>query len=310
LLNEGEIKNVALYTRVSTREQATKGFSIEAQEEKLRKFCDLKEWEVYDTYSDKGYSGRNIKRPEYQEMFQNLKNFDAIICFKMDRIHRRVKNALKMFEDLEKLNIFFVSWNENIDTSTAIGRAMMIITMVFAQLESEQTGERVVIGMEQKHKDKSSNHILHRMPMGYIIDKKDPENHKIIPLPNELDMVKQIYEMYEQGMSCSQIAKKLGNNIKTGKPWHRSSIENKLKNPAYCGFLRSDNAFIECLDPIISREYYNKIQKMIVERIDNPALRKKVKPLEIPLEGDYFELSEAQANKLTYRLRPQRRAKF
>lgn len=137
------IKNVALYTRVSTDEQVREGFSLEAQLKRLRAHCIGQQWTIVNEYVDDGYTGRNIKRPQYQQMIQDLDQFDGIIVLKMDRIHRSQKNFTKMMEYLQKHDKDFISATENFDTTTAIGRFVMDIIQRIAQLESEQDGERV-----------------------------------------------------------------------------------------------------------------------------------------------------------------------
>jgi len=169
MLDESEPLRIAIYTRVSTDEQAQSGFSLDAQLKKLRTFVSLNEnWTIAGEYVDEGYSGKNINRPKYKLMFEEINKWNTILILKMDRIHRKVKNALNMFEELEKKGKYFISFTEKIDTTTAIGRAMMTITLVFAQLESEQIGERVVIGMDQKAQDQTVDDFVgYKTPFGY-----------------------------------------------------------------------------------------------------------------------------------------------
>ena len=156
MLDDSIPLRIAIYTRVSTDEQARGGYSLDDQLDKLRGYVALRDrWNIAGEYVDDGYTGKNIRRPAYKKMLEEINNWDAILVMKTDRIHRNVANALKMFEqDLEKNEKYFISFTENIDTTTAMGRAMMTITMVFAQLESEQTGERTYSGMRQKAKQK------------------------------------------------------------------------------------------------------------------------------------------------------------
>ena len=80
---------VAIYVRVSTDDQAREGYSLDAQEKRLKNYCSLRnDWEVVEVYRDEGYSGTNTGRPEYQRMLEEIDRWDTILVLKMDRIHR------------------------------------------------------------------------------------------------------------------------------------------------------------------------------------------------------------------------------
>src|SRR2546428_12007588 len=141
---------VAVYARVSTEDQAKEGFSLEAQRERLEAYCLARDWSVAARYVDEGHSGRNIRRPAYQKMMSERDEWDALLVIKMDRIHRNSRNFMEMMENLQEWGKDFVSASESLDTSTAMGRFVMDIIQRIAQLESEQIGERVKMGMTQK----------------------------------------------------------------------------------------------------------------------------------------------------------------
>src|SRR5438093_13543719 len=89
---------VAIYTRVSTEDQAKEGFSLEAQRERLEAYCLARDWSVAARYTDEGHSGRNIRRPAYQKMMTERDAWDALLVIKMDRIHLNSRNLLEMME--------------------------------------------------------------------------------------------------------------------------------------------------------------------------------------------------------------------
>ena len=142
----------AIYTRVSTEDQAKEGFSLEAQQERLEAYCAARGWGVGGVYVDEGHSGRTIERPAYTRMMVDRDLWDLVLVLKMDRIHRNSRNFMDMMERLLEWDKEFVSVQENFDTSTAMGRFVMDIIQRIAQLESEQIGERVYMGMSQKAK--------------------------------------------------------------------------------------------------------------------------------------------------------------
>ena len=96
-------------------------------------------------YEDEGFSGKNTNRPQFQKMIADSKKQkpDYIVCYKLDRISRSVSDFSNFVEDINSRNISFISISERFDTSTPMGRAMMYIASVFAQLERETIAERV-----------------------------------------------------------------------------------------------------------------------------------------------------------------------
>lgn len=147
---------VALYPRVSSQEQASEGYSIGEQIERLTKYCEAMNWEIYKIYTDPGYSGGNTDRPGLQAMLKDVRDgkVKKVVVYKLDRLSRSQKDTMLLIED-EFLahGVDFVSMSENFDTSTPFGRAMIGILAVFAQLERENIKERTMIGKEARAKE-------------------------------------------------------------------------------------------------------------------------------------------------------------
>jgi DNA invertase Pin-like site-specific DNA recombinase len=265
---------VAIYTRVSTEDQAKEGFSLDAQLDKLRAYCKARGWEIADEYIDDGYSGRNTKRPAYQRMMQEMDKWDGLLVIKMDRIHRNSKNFMIMMDQLRENNKEFISMTESLDTSTAMGRFVMDIIQRIAQLESEQIGERVYIGMEQKAK--TNGGILgFNIPYGY-----DYVDGKLVINKDEAEIIKKIYQWYLEGKSMGEIAEILiTNNIPTKKQgfWAKKTISTILKNPLYCGYLKWEKYINKGEhEPIIDVETFNSVQNIIKQKGGKPATLIKI----------------------------------
>src|SRR6266571_2324480 len=96
---------VAIYTRVSTEDQAKEGFSLEAQRERLEAYCLARDWSVAARYVDEDHSGRNIRRPAYQKMMAERDQWDALLVIKMDRIHRNSRNFMEKMEMTQKARV-------------------------------------------------------------------------------------------------------------------------------------------------------------------------------------------------------------
>jgi len=254
-------KKAALYTRVSTEDQAKEGFSLDAQLDKLRAYCTARDWTIVGEYVDDGYSGRNTRRPAYKKLLNDIDKWDTLLVIKMDRIHRNSKNFMLMMEDLKKENKEFVSMNESLDTSTAMGRFVMDIIQRIAQLESEQIGERVYDGMAQKARI-NGGALGFNIPYGYnYID------NKLIINKQEASVVKHIFDLYLDGKSMNKIAEYLNEkNIPTKrkKTWRSQTISKILKNQLYCGTFHWDDYKHENVyPPIIKEEIFNKCQSYI-----------------------------------------------
>jgi DNA invertase Pin-like site-specific DNA recombinase len=254
------LKRAALYTRVSTEDQAKEGFSLGAQLDKLKAYCIARDWIVADEYIDDGYSGRNTKRPEYARMMKDMNSWDTLLVIKMDRIHRNSKNFMEMMEDLKKNEKEFVSMTESLDTSTAMGRFVMDIIQRIAQLESEQIGERVYFGMEQKARSKGGM-LGFNIPYGY-----DYRNGQLELNHTEEIHVKRIFKLYQSGMSMQKIAEYLNVQkvpTKQKKTWGSETISKILKNPLYCGIFHwEDIEHPNSYPSIIDEKTFQQVQNL------------------------------------------------
>ncbi|MBU0894834.1 MAG: recombinase family protein [Nanoarchaeota archaeon] len=246
-------KRVALYLRVSTDEQAKHGISLEAQLKKLQDYCEFKDWEVFKVYKDEGISGSSIKkRKAFKQMLEESKEgkFSAIIVTKIDRAFRNTRDALNILEDLGINKIDFVSVGEDIDTTTAMGKAMFTMVSAFAQLEREMNVGRVK-DVRQMRFDKGM--FPARSPFGYkpLIKDKKIVSFKIDR--KQAEIVSGCFKMTSEGHSYSEICK----NYKI-KP---QSYYNIIKNKVYCGFISFEGEERKGIhSPIISEELYKKCQ--------------------------------------------------
>ena len=257
---DAQTRRAALYTRVSTEDQAKEGFSLEAQLDKLKAYCKARDWNIANEYVDDGYSGRNTKRPQYSRMMEEMDQWDTLQVIKMDRIHRNSKNFMEMMEDLNKNNKEFVSMTESLDTSTAMGRFVMDIIQRIAQLESEQIGERVYFGMEQKARSKGGM-LGFNIPYGY-----DYRNGCLVINKHEEIFVKRIFKLYKSGMSMKKIADSLNLEhvpTKQNKSWGSETVSKILRNPLYCGtFHWEDIEHADIYPSIIDEESFIQVQNI------------------------------------------------
>lgn len=293
MLDESIPLKIAIYTRVSTEDQAERGYSLDEQLRHLRNYVDMRElWSVAGEYIDDGYSGREVKnRPNYKKMLQDIKTWDGILVMKMDRIHRNSKNQIEMMDYLNKHDKHFISVSESLDTSNAMGRFVADIIGRIAQLESEQTGERTYIGM--KAKVKKQGYPGHRACVGFkavktdVVGKAGKNLSKLVPIPKDLEVVKEIFNLYNEGLSMTKLAQRFKDvkvqTTKGTKPIVYSTLQYILGNPLYVGHYKWHDIIVEAddIEPIISKTLWNLVQKKkaVTCNQNGPRVKPKYKPL-------------------------------
>lgn len=232
---ERELKNmIAIYARQSV--DRADSISIENQID----FCKYEaRGEMFRTYIDRGYSGKNTNRPEFMQMIEDIKEglIQTVVVYKLDRISRSILDFSNMMEIFEKYRVQFISATEKFDTSSPMGKAMLNICIVFAQLERETIQKRV----EDAYFARSQKgfYMGGRIPYGFrkkptVIDGIHTSMYEIEP--EEAEQVKLIYELYSQPYRSfgDVIAKFREMGItKRGKPWERTRIRDILINPIY-----------------------------------------------------------------------------
>lgn len=259
--------NVALYVRVSSQEQAKEGYSVGEQTERLQKYADAMRWNVYKIYTDPGFTGSNMNRPALQTMIRDIKagRIQKVVVYKLDRLSRSQRDTLELIEDIFLANdCDFVSMNENFDTSTPFGRAMIGILSVFAQLEREQIKERMTMGRVARAKEgKWSGG--GGIPFGY-----DYTDGRLIINDFEAMIVRDIFKMAAvDDLSPYAIATALNSKgYRTHKgEWAYRGVKRILSNPCYIGYQHFSRQVVKAEhDPIIDVDTFDKVQKRLEKR--------------------------------------------
>ncbi len=285
-----EEKLVAIYTRVSTTDQAREGHSLEEQEKRLRAMCEANNYKVFKVYTDAGISGKSTEnRPAYQQMIKDMKKkrFNLIMAFKMDRISRSIVDFETFFNEIKKYNCGIEFLCEKIDTNGAAGMMFARILGIFAQFERELIKERTLVGVESAV---NKGHFGGKPPLGYKT-KLDEDGKKLkewIINEDEAKIVKEIFELCASGKTYFQISNILKekypnviSSIKkdketneekiTYRSWTDSSISCILNNKSYIGTYEyrksldnKETIEIENVVPkIVSEDLFNDCQDMI-----------------------------------------------
>src|SRR5229473_2623605 len=193
---------IGIYARVSTKDQ-----SCELQVRDLRAYCAARGFDLVREYVDVGQSGAKDSRPELNKLMDDARKrqFDAVICWRFDRFARSTKHLLSALEEFRSLGIQFISYQENIDTSSALGQALFTIVSAVAQLERDLIRERVSAGIRNAR-----------------------ANGKKLGRPKCSVDRERIVQMRAEGQSLERIAEYLG----VGYGTVRERLQNTLaKNP-------------------------------------------------------------------------------
>ncbi|SHK80344.1 Site-specific DNA recombinase [Hespellia stercorisuis DSM 15480] len=229
---------IAIYARQSLFKKDS--LSIEQQTSGGISMCEQNGWE-YQVYSDAGYSGKDMNRPGFIRMLQDVKagQIDKIICYKFDRISRNIADFCSLLEELQKYHCEFLSISENFDTTSPIGRAMVYICMVFAQMERENISQRV------------HDNYYYRTELGFWGGGYAPYGYKLArikykgkmhtvlePEPETLRVVQDIYTWYlEPNGTATTILRKLNNELhipsRKGTQWTSRVLMDILSRPLY-----------------------------------------------------------------------------
>lgn len=233
-----ENKTVAIYTRVSTGYQVDKD-SLPFQEKELKAYCKhILHAEKTELFEDAGKSGKNTDRPAFLRMMKKIRagEISHVVVYKIDRISRNLVDFSLMYDEFKKYRVTFISLNEQFDTSSAIGEAVLKIILVFAELERKLTSERVtdvMIGRAVSGKWNGA-----RMPYGW---KWNPEKEFPEHDPVEAPNARKLYEIYEKTRSTAKVRDYCYDNgiqTKRGGKWNTTTICNYLRNPMNKGDYR------------------------------------------------------------------------
>lgn len=278
-LQKEKPQRAAIYLRVSTSYQADRD-SLPMQRKDLVGYCEYAlNISDYTVFEDAGYSGKNTDRPAFQKMMMQIRNgmYSHLLVWKIDRISRNLLDFAQMYEELKTLGVTFISRNEQFDTSTAMGEAMLKMVLIFAELERKTTAERVTATMISRANDGTWNG--GRVPFGYDYNK---ETQTFSINGDESYIVLQMYDLYEKTDSLVRTARelnKLGYVSRQHNPFSPVSIWIILRNPWYVGTYRynyykipgrravkeeSEWVVIENHhSSLVSKERFDHVQKML-----------------------------------------------
>lgn len=229
-----EKRYVAIYARQSVERKDS--VSIETQIEDCKTCCE--ETDIIITYQDRGFSGKNIERPQLKKLIYEIESgmISKVVIYKVDRISRNIADFYNLYELMKKHDCELVSFNDNFDTTTPMGRGMMGMLAVFAEMERDNISLRIKDNYNYRIKDRRWASGI--APFGFENGKEDGKK-TLIPVEEEINAVRQIFGLYatERNISIGKLQNKLMDmgltGKRSGKGFSKSTITRILRNPIY-----------------------------------------------------------------------------
>ena len=281
-------KRAIIYIRVSTDEQAEKGYSIRYQLERLQKFCELQEIEIVAVFNE-DYSAKTFDRPEFTKLLEQVRKkqiqADIILFTKWDRFSRNAGDAYMMINRLAKIGIEPQAMEQPLDLSIPENKIMLAVYLAAPEVENDRRALNVVVGMRRAKKE---GRWMATAPKGYK-NSRDEFNKKVITPSADAPLVKWIFEELATGIHNSvqvlQMARQKGFDCSKNNFW------KLIRNPVYCGKIavplyKDDEAtLVKGLhEPIIPEELFYQVQDVLDGRKRNVPT-KNTKKDELPLRG-------------------------
>jgi DNA invertase Pin-like site-specific DNA recombinase len=234
------IQRVGLYGRVSTDEQAIKGFSIEAQVDALKEYCEKKGLKIVDIYLDEGISGAKppLKRPALKRLLDDVEagKIDMILFTKLDRWFRSVKEYFKVQDILDNNKVEWKTIQEDYDTTTANGQMAITIFLAVAQNERDRTAERIKAVLDHKRKNKEACFGGHVAPFGYMKEVCEDGKTRLIKDPETQQACQDFWDILIDSNNRNKAIRHMLNEYgiqKDLKAWKRIS-----QTEFYCGMYK------------------------------------------------------------------------
>ncbi|MFY9307989.1 MAG: recombinase family protein [Bacteroidia bacterium] len=281
-------RKAVIYIRVSTDEQAEKGYSLKHQLERLEKYCEMHNIEVVAIFKE-DYSAKTFNRPEFSKLLTLLKrkgsDVDLLLFTKWDRFSRNAGDAYAMISQLNKLGVEPQAMEQPLDLTIPENKIMLAIYLATPEVENDRRALNVLSGMRKARKD---GRWMASAPKGYK-NTRDENNKKIIRPNADAPLIIWVFEELSKGVynvfQLWKIAKDKGLNCCKNQFW------NIIRNPVYCGKIvvpayKDEKVSIVkgSHEPIISEDLFYTVQDILDGRKRNVPT-KNTRKEELPLRG-------------------------
>jgi len=226
------MKRAIIYTRVSTDEQADRGYSLGHQEEQLRRYAEVKGIEVVEHFQDDA-SAKSFNRPEFKRLLEfmrkNKRRVDYLLFIKWDRFSRNISEAYKMIDTLTTLGVECNATEQPLDLSVPENKLLLAIYLATPEIENDRRSLNTRSGMRKAMKE---GRWVSTPPKGYKMG-RDAMNKPIMVLTEDAAYIKQAFELYSTGLYSKNEVR--GMLTKKGFKICKNQFCNLLRNPLYYG---------------------------------------------------------------------------
>lgn len=282
------MRKVIIYTRVSTDEQADKGYSLRDQIDRLEKYCALKGYEIVKHYQE-DYSAKTFERPSFKKLLDfikhNKRSVDLLLFVKWDRFSRNATEALNMLRTLHKLGVEVDAAEQPIDLRIPENKLMLNFYLTAPEVENDRRAMNTTNGMRRAMKE---GRWVNRVPLGYkfIYDEKQKP---LLVKSDKAPLINDIFNLVATGsFSLEEVRIKMKSK---GLQCERNNFWKLVRNPIYCGkiliraYRDEPEEIVDGIhEPIVSEDVYNTVQNVLGERKKNKA-KPKAKSDSLPLRG-------------------------
>lgn len=279
----------AIYTRVSTSEGLNQEFtSLDNQRESGESYIQSQKSEGWialpENYDDAGFTGANTDRPALQKLITDTKDrkIDCIVVYKVDRLSRSLLDFSRLLESFDQHGVNFVSVTQQFNTNTSMGRLTLNILLSFAQFEREITSERTRDKMAAAKK--RGKWVGGCTPLGYRFDK---ETHKLVIIPQEAEIIKDLFDLYLKRKSILEVVKianenghrtkirKLASEKHSGGiKFTTNAVERLLRNSLYIGKVKYQGVIYDGeQEGFIDEKIFLKVQELLRTNMQKPKTR-------------------------------------
>jgi site-specific DNA recombinase len=283
--------NVITYARVSTDEQANHGFSLNHQEEMLKKYCDIKQYNIIKHYTE-DYSAKNFDRPEWKNLMdyvkKNKNSIDVILFTKWDRFSRNIEGALTAIRQLSAMGIEVSSIEQPLDLSIPDNKVMLAMYLILPEVENDKISQRTKDGMRRAKKEGC---YMAKAPFGYC-NTKIMDKTSIEPNSDSKIVLKAFVEVAKGIEPVEIIRKKI--KEKYGLKLEKQQFYNMLRNVTYCGMIiipeykKEKNEIIKAIhEPIVDMDLFKNVQNVLDGRKNSDAKFPTSVNESFPLRGNF-----------------------
>ena len=280
------MKRAIIYTRVSTDEQADRGYSLGHQEEQLRKYCDIKQIEIVEHFQDDA-SAKTFNRPEFQRAVdfvrKNKRRVDQLLFIKWDRFSRNISEAYKMIDSLSALGVECNATEQWLDLTIPENKLLLAIYLATPEIENDRRSLNTRAGMRKAMKE---GRWVSTPPKGYKMG-RDEQNKPVLIQTDDASFIKEGFELYATGLySKCEVRKMLE---KKGFKMCKNQFFATLRNPLYIGkvfipaYKDEEEQTVNGIHPaIVDEETFEKCQRIeqgMKKNMPKPNAKNEMLPL-------------------------------